>query len=106
MTRARRPYVFHGERLGRSRARSDWLSPQTAPLDAFQRGFFLRIQMPKPKFSRITLDLIVESSDVQPVRRLLIQALDTIHNDHAIFTSNTTDKPTRRPASASEYDID
>ncbi len=62
--------------------------------------------MPKPKFSRITLDLIVESSDVQPVRRLFAQALDTIHNDHTVFTSNTTDKPTRRLASASEYGID
>lgn len=41
--------------------------------------------MPKAKVSRVTLDLIVESSEVQPVRRLLTQALDTIHSSHTIF---------------------
>jgi flagellar motor component MotA len=41
--------------------------------------------MAKTKFSNITLELVVESSDVQPVKKLLGEALDTIHENHTLF---------------------
>lgn len=59
--------------------------------------------MARPKFRKITVELVVEASEVPEVKKLLGEALDTIHEENTLVTQKITDEPARRPAEADEY---
>jgi hypothetical protein len=62
--------------------------------------------MSHTKFNKIKLEVVVEAGDSQKVKRLLMEALDTIHNDCTIFSDECSERPTRRPKNADEYGCD
>lgn len=54
------------------------------------------------KFTEVTLKVVVESPDVKDTRRLLIQAVDTIHEDNYVFTDAITQVEVSAPENASD----
>jgi hypothetical protein len=62
--------------------------------------------MSRTKFTKIKLEVVVEVGDAQYVKKLLRETLDTIHDNHTIFSDECSDKPTRRPKNADEYGCD
>lgn len=60
----------------------------------------------KTKFRKITVELVVEAGEVRPVKNLVVEALDTIHESYTLVTQNISDKPSRRPAEADDYGFD
>lgn len=58
-------------------------------------------------YSKITLEVVVETENVAPIRRLLVEALDSIDdNDYTVFCHSMTDEVTDRPDNADDFEMD
>lgn len=59
----------------------------------------------KNTYSKIILEVVVETENVATVRQLLVEALDTVHDNSTVFSHTMADEVTTRPDNADDYEM-
>jgi hypothetical protein len=59
-----------------------------------------------PKYRKLILTLVVRETATELVRRELDEAANLISTDNIVYECAITDKSSRKPANAAEYDVD